>query len=1039
VQKIILFLLLLVSTSVVSQTIVKGIVVNSNNDPIVNVSINVKRFSLQATSDSLGQFEIFVPPNKFLELSKEGYFTKSLRITQNIDSPFTFRLEKKQATKNILLVRGAVVDYQNKEPLVGATVYTSDVTSQTVTDISGKFEIEVNNGATLLIDYGRTESFLIEYGGEQVFELFKPAPSPTIGNQSKLSNQQFNKGNIHQPLQLLQSRVPGLMMSMGGGNNPFGRFATRIRGLSSLNGENPFSNIIYNTVDPLIVVDGVPDMDISILDPLTIQSMKVIKDGTAAQYGMRGASGVIEITTNKAASSGIQYHTFLGIDRLHQTMQFLDASSYKGANYGDDTDWFKAVSQKAYTHTHHLSLSKKQNDTAYQFSLLYKDAAGILKKQGYQRFQINGRIQQTAFEEKLKVEVIIRGSTQEDNYSQPLAFRYAQSYNPTAPIFDNRSQYGGYFEQAIFDYYNPVAMLDLNTSQGDQRQIFTKLSAQYQLFPFLHIASDYSLENNQNNTRDFFSKDSFWMGYGRNGFASQNKVTSNNSFFNTHLALTPSSEVLKLLKIGYQYQVQQQESIDVAAGDFLTDAFSFNNLSAAADFANGQGVINSNKAKQHLASFYAITQYNWQNTILVNAGFRIEGSSRLGRENRWGRFPFIAIATHLGKTTDSFWRKNNMQIRASYGITGNLPYTDYLSLKRYGAINRPFYYNGDFRPSYEVATYSNPYLAWEQKKEWSLGLSFQPTILRKKMALDIDVYTNKVQGIIQQLQNSIGLSYFGNVSRIKNKGIEAVLDLEVLRKRNLSWQTSFVMNTTISILENYPRINTFLTASFPNQRLPNSPSGGGCCKVSSVLVEDDSTIGDLFFLNFQNISADGQWVFEDADRDGVQEDSKDKVVTGNGIPDWTVGWNNSLRVGNFKLDLFFRGAFGHQVFNITRKLTENSRTLDNYNILASTFEGESARLKDVPKESSFYVEDASFIRLDNAQLSYTLNTLEKLPLRSLKFYVAANNIFTITGYKGWDPDFRLQSGNDVLAIGYEFRNLYLPTKSWVFGLKLDLK
>lgn len=1038
VRKIILFLSLIVYIPCFTQTIVKGVVVDNNNVPISNVNIKVKRFSLQATSDSIGKFEIFVPPNKFLELKKEGFFTKSLKITKNLELPITFRLRKKQPTDNTVLVKGTLIDYNYKTPLIGASVFSQELASQTLSDINGQFELEVRLGSTILVSYGRTESFLIEYGGEQIFEIFKPAPTPTIGNHTTITKENFNRGNIHHPLQLIQTRSPGLLMSMGGGNNPFGRYNTRIHGLSSFNGEQPWSNTIFSTVDPLIVVDGVPDTDISILDPLSIQSIKVIKDGTAAQYGIRGASGVLEITTNKATSSGIQYHTYLGVDRLYQTMQFLDAKSYRGDVQNHQTDWFKEVSRKAFTHTHHISMSKKQPSTSYRLSLLFKDAEGILKKQGYQRLQANGYLQHSAFDEKLTITALLRSSVQDNNYSQPLAFRYAQSYNPTSPILDQNSQYGGYFEGALFDYYNPVAMLNLHTDQGNQKQLFTKLSTQYKLLPFLQLTGEYSRENYQISGASYTSKNSFWRGSHRNGIATKSNRESSNQFFNTHLELTPVTSSLKNITIGHQYQLQQNQSFHIEGGDFLTDAFDFNNFAAAGDFAKGLGTINSNKSKHRLSAFYVHTQFNWDNLFLLNTGLRIEGSSRLGNKNRWGRFPYVAIASNLGNSPDSFWRKNNIQLRASFGITGNLPYTDYLGLRRYGP-NGSFYYNGEFISSYGITYDNNSYLSWEKKKEWNIGVNLQPVLFNKKISLSAEVYTNKITGILQQLQNRLGRNFFGNIGRIRNRGIEISLETELLRKQNLSWQTSVVLSSNNSILENYAGSNGSYLFGYPHQRSPNFPIAGGCCKVNSVLIEDGSTIGDLFFLEMEGISSDGKWIFADVDKNGMRDDVKDKTVVGNGLPDWVVGWNNTFRLGSFKVDLFFRGALGHDLFNITRKLTENPGVIQTYNVLASTFEGESARLTDFPKESSYYIENATFLRLDNLQIAYQLTNPKKLPFTSLQFYVAANNVFTISGYKGWDPDFRLQNENDVLSIGYEFRNLYLPSKSWVFGIQLGIK
>jgi len=933
------------------------------------------------------------------------------------------------ASDHTILVSGTVIDYHTKEPIIGASVLSRELGIQTQTDIEGAFKLDAFIGATILVKYGKTASYIVEYGGEQTFELFKPASISTVGNQTILQQENFNKGNIHHPLQLIQSKVAGMLMSRGGGNNPFGQF-------------HPNSSSIFTTVEPLIVVDGIPETDISILDPLSIQSIKVIKDGTAAKYGMRGASGVIEITTHRPTSSGIQYHTFLGVDRLHQTMPFLDAAGYKesprgGVDFGADTDWFRAVSRTAYTQTHQLSLSKQHKEGAYRFSLLYKDAEGILKEQGYQRVQANGYFKQTALDGKLQVEALVRGHIQADNYSQPIAFRYAQSYNPTAPILDDNSPYDGYYELPVVDYFNPVAIIDQNPNEGERRQLFTKLATTYQFSPILALSGDYSADFYQREQSQVFGKNSLWIGASRNGLAIREQQTNNQYFASTQLAITPIASALKNLTIGHQYQIQNRQSLQVEGGDFLNTVLNFDGLEEARDFSNGVGSVASNQSKHRLSAFYGIADFNFSDRVLVQTGMRIEGSSRLGIEDQWARFPFLAITSRVGKPEGDFFWNNNFQLKASYGRTGNVPYEDNLSLRRYGRQGQ-FLYDGAYTDIYGIAYDDNPDLAWEQKQEWGLGLYAQPTLFNKSITFSIDYYQNQSIGILQTLRNRLGRSFIGNIAKLKNRGWEVALKMDILQNRNFYWQTALLAAATTSILDDYAQ-GRILFRDIPQQRLPYVPAAAGSFTVSSVILDDDSTIGELLFLEYEGISTEGKWQFSDTNNDGMLDDLRDKTIVGNGVPNWTLGWQNTVQFWNFKLDVFFRGAFGHDLFNQTRALTENPTILEPYNVLVTTFEGESARLTEAPIASSFYVENASFLRLDNLQLSYTLNAPKNLPFQFLQIYLAANNLFTLTNYQGWDPDYRLQSGNDVLAIGYEFRDVYLPTRSWVVGLQVAIK
>jgi len=1036
--------ILIFPIGLIAQHQLSGKVINTEGHPLSNVLVKVKNLKLQTSTNKNGNFEIFVPPNQKILLTKEGYKKATFLPKKTTNQLVEIVLNQKASSQSTVTLKGKVLDAASREPLIGASVLVSNTKLGTITDLAGYFELEVPKNAEIEIPINC-------FGPIPRYKVTQSIYKEFLVNQTSISDNQFitkltvaasnfNQGNIHHPLQLIQGKVPGLMNSSSGGNNPFGRYHNRLRGLSTFSGENRHNQFI-NTAEPLLVVDGLPFANIDLLDPLSITSMKIIKDGTAAQYGMRGASGVIEISTNQFQENGIQYHTYLGIDKPWETMTFLNAKAYRNTpghnDLGDATDWMDEVSRTAISQVHHLSLSNQFNNTKYQLSSNYRMANGVLKNQGFDRLQFSANFQQKAFDNRLQLNATIRSSTQDNNFSEPLAFRYAQVYNPTAPILAENNEFGGYFQQILFDYYNPVAMLEQTKHKGKQSNLFTFLSAELDLLKTVSLAAKYGYENQQNLTSYYVDKNSFWVGRNRNGWASQNKSQQNNQFVDAFVKFEPQFGALQgQIKVGYQKQTINRSGLSTQAGDFLTDAFSFNNLSAASDYTNGRGIVNSFQNKHQLAAYYLQAQFNWNNSILINTGWRMENASRLGSNIGLGNFPYVALQADMGNLLSKFWSNNSILLRGSFGITGQQPYNDYLALRRYNQSYPMFYNNGEYIYPYGVQYDENPDLKWEEKKEWNLGFDVQPMLMGKRIAISLDYYQNKTSDIIRpNLVNDLGRDYFGNIAGLKNTGVEATIRMPLIEKNNFSWHTEMIWSTNKTILTKYNDNPNFVQT----ERGPAGVQAGGCCKVSSVLYKKDAEIGTFWMLDALGITADGRWQFADADGNGIADDIRDKTNIGNGLPNWLLGWNNDFSLGNLSLNLFFRGAFGHDNFNITRKLAENPVVISAYNVMPSAFKGDAARLTDSPQESSYYLEKASFLRLDNATLRYTFDLSNHRYLTNLQVYFTGQNLLTITRYSGWDTDYILQTNEDVFAIGYENRAIYLPTKSYTFGIKLGIK
>ena len=1026
----------------IGQRTMNGQILDAAGKPVSGVEVSIQGTNVKpVTTDEQGRFAIFAALRQRIVFRKEGFRKHSFIITQDQSLTPVIELAAREVNRRLVKIQGTVVDWESGEPLIGATVRSQGSTAGTMTDIEGKFELTVDIGVTLLINYGNydgPEEFAVKRGGHQTYLLNQPPEDPgTFGTQTKIERKDFTIGNFHNPLQLIQGRIPGAMISQAGGNDPFGNYSVRLHGLST-----------FDNRSPLIVIDGLPNADLSMVDPLDIQSINVIRDGTAAMYGIQGGSGVIEVTTldNRRDNTGINYRSYLGIDQFRQTVDYLNAEEYRRTfgshDRGSNTNWFEQITRDALSHAHHLSLNNRLGQqTSYQISANYRSAAGILNRQNFTRLQLNGHFRHSALDNKLRFAGQILVNQQEDNYSEPAAVRYAQSSNPTAPIYDEASP-SGYFAPRLFDYYNPLEIINLTENIGSRKHLFTRFGISYDILPNLTLQGNYGNHQRVQERGRYVSKDTYWQsGNWYNGYAQIEQLNRDQQVFNADLNYRFFLNRAGIqLRFGHQYQIFRDQLMSASGGDFLTNAFSFHNLGAAGDFRNGRGRPETDFSGHRLSAFYGQLKATWNNWMTIDAGWRTEGSTRLGANNKWGHFPFAALQLDLYRIMDGFLSDNHLQLRGSYGITGNLPLRSGLSRLTYDE-GRITLQSQEFLPSYEISIQANPELKWEEKREWTLGASMESKLGGKSINYSITYYANEIEDIIRPIRlfNDIGLTY-QNIGGLSNRGIELEIDYTPVLNNALQWQTGVQISANTTILNQYyseAEINQYenfrpFTRTFV--------SHSGCCKAPTVSLAAGEEIGAFWLLKHLGIDNDGRWIFADVDRDGKVDDWLDVHNAGNGLPNWTLGWSNRVSVNNFDIRVFFRGAFGHQLFNSVQKLGEAPTLLGSESNLLSSAPGSDVwRLTDFPQESSRYVQNASYLRLESLSLGYDLPTEKMKFFRKVRFYVAAQNLLTFTGYQGWDPEFRLASGDLVFAPGYEHRTDYFPTRSLVFGLELGIK
>ncbi len=972
------------------------------------------------------------------------------------------------------------VTLQDEGAVLGVNIIVQGTMTGVMSDAEGNYSVAVPGPEAVLIFsfIGYTSQTITVGNQTKINVLLVPVTSELgevvvvgYGTQKKrevtssitsIKSDEFNKGNVNAAEQLIMGKVAGLSISKPGGN-PNGLFDIRLRGLSTI-GAN---------LGPLVIIDGVIGGDLNNVDPNDIESINVLKDGSAAAiYGTRGSSGVILVQTKKGrkGTAVIDYNVYMTVEMVAKNTNVMNAAEWRalstetglGTDFGQSTDWFKEIEQTGLTQVHNLAMSGGTDQTSYRASINYRDANGIMINTG--RTELNGRLNltQKALNDKFTLDLNLAATEVESQYGFDAAFRYATIYNPTAPVRSSDAaytQYNGYFQQVLFDYYNPVAMLELNTNDGKNRIVNLSLKGTYEIIKGLSIDAFYSIQSSGVLNGDYRDKNDYWGGMNRNGLAKRTANNYSSRLFEStahYLGDVTSSLNISLLG-GYSYQDFSNEGFDAEGGDFLTDDFTYNNLSAALDFKNGKGTITSFKNSNKLIAFFGRVNLNLNNTWFMTASARYEGSSRFGADNKWGLFPAIGGGADISKLINVSYI-DNLKLRVSYGITGAEPSSSYLSLLRLGPQGN-FYYNGDFVPGYSPVSNANADLKWEKKGEFDAGFDF--SLFNSKLSGAFDYYTRTTTDLLWQYQVPVPPNLYNqawlNLGKLKSSGLELTLTYNVIKKSDLNYSITLtpsynIDNTLVSLSGTYNGAEL----KYGKQELSDmgSPGQNG---TPLTLVEEGKPIGQLFTYVFQEIDASGKFVFVDqinvdTDGDGIFDatngkiDAADRVVTGNGLPKFLIGFANTVTYKNWDLNVFFRGVFGHDLINSFRAFYEVPAYITSYNLPKTAADMRSAdgTLLAVTSGtlSSKYVEKADFVSLDNMALGYNFNLPSSSGFSKIRLYLAGNNLFYITKYTGVDPTPRykdsdyLGTHDSPLVPGIDRRDTWFRTRSVTFGANI---
>jgi TonB-linked SusC/RagA family outer membrane protein len=941
-------------------------------------------------------------------------------------------------------VTGKVTAADDGSGIPGVNILEKGTSNGTVTDADGNYQINVGSNATLVFSFVGYTSQEVSVGGQSVVNVAMQSDVTALsevvvvgyGSQDKkeitgsvvaLGAEQFNKGNVNDPRQLLQGKVPGLSIYNRGGN-PNASATFRLRGISTI-GSNS---------QPLIVIDGVLGASLDNVDPNDIESINVLKDGSAAAiYGSRGSAGVILVTTKRGSKgkATVDYNGYVAADKVSRRQPVMTASEYidaGGNDLGSVTDWQDEVTQTGISNVHNIAIASGTQTTSFRASVNYRNVNGVLRKSGFDQVNVRANLSHSALENKLKFDFGFSSTDRRSDFSFNEALRYAVLFNPTAPV---RFPNGDFYQAILFDNFNPVAIIEQNINEGKRKTINYNARVDYSVLENLTLTVNFArqFENNFNGT--YFSRNSFFVGLNRKGLARRFVSESDFTLFEGWGTYQKSFGKVDMdVTAGYSFQQDNYEDLFIEAGGFQNDALGYHQLEQAADFTLGgsrPNVSSSASPDNRIIAFFGRANLTIDKGIYFNASVRREGSTKLGVNNQWGVFPAFGLGVDLAKYVD-ISNVDVLKIRAGFGVTGSLPSQAGLAQDLY-AFNRNNY-------SVSFARNANPDLRWEQKEETNIGVDFG---IASKLTGSVDFFIRNIKDFI--LERDVDQAVFvsgrrtENVGALRTKGLEIALNYNSVNIGEVKWNPGVVLSTNSTELTEF--FNTrFVTGEFGSPGQNGTPLN---------LVEVGKNLGTIWGPVFDRVQIDGingRVVLKDLNGDGtIKGDAGQALLPdadfkqlGKAFPTLEMGWTNQLSYKNWDINVFFRGAFGHSLINQFRGFYEpiDPGAINSYNRIKTDKAVEGLT---EAKYSSLYVEKADFLKLDNITLGYKINLPNSNSFRNIRFYTTVQNAFVLTKYTGIDPEpvfGDTEDNNNPLITGVDRRNTYFFARTFTLGVNV---
>lgn len=964
-------------------------------------------------------------------------------------------------------VSGIVTDSKN-EPLIGVNVTIKNAsTTGTITDIDGKYSLEIPSGNSVLVfSYIGYSTQEVKVNNRSVVDIVLKddmqaleevvvvgygtmKKSDLTGSVSSITSDNFKLGTDLTPQQLMQGAFSGVNISQNSGK-PGGSNTIRVRGGTSITASN----------DPLYVIDGVPistsagvnqsnigssttdffDQEpinpLSNINPNDIESINILKDASAtAIYGSRGANGVIMITTKKgkAGMRQLDYSFNLGVSTVAKKLDVLTGDEYRKTvselgltldDKGQNTDWQDVIFRTAISQNHYVSFMSGSENTSYRASAGYSNQNGVMEGSGMKSANARMNINHKALNDKLKLNMNISyGETNSDQapVSNTVGSEMGSSmlyeayvFNPTYPIYNEE---GDYYDVPPYRV-NPASFSKELLDERATSQFLGNLTADWNFYKPFTLQVNAGYNKNTINRNSYISKSNL-LGNGNNGYVTVQKLSDYSKLLETILKYNQSFGKHNIdAMVGYSWQYFYSEGQTTKAYGFLSDNFKWYSLAAAQTVESVSSYAESNT----LISMYGRINYNYADKYLLTATVRRDGSSRFGSGNKWGIFPSVAASWRISQ--EDFFQNDimsDLKLRASFGITGSQEIGNYNSLSTLGASTNGYLVGGEKITIVLPQQYTNPDLKWEQTAQTDIGIDFG--FLNGKIRGSIDYYYKKTTDLLLSVavpSPSLITTQIANVGTVTNQGIELDLSFDLMRTKNFAWDAN------LNLSHNKNEVVSLSNGQWTGDNMQVAPcQGQGLSGTYAQLIMPGQPISTFYGKRFIGVV------------DGVEQFANDgePEVIGCAQPDLTFGLGTNLQYKNWTLSLNFRGSIGNDVYNCTANNLAYLSNLPGRNVLKEAVT--SGVNRDQAKVySSRFIEDGSFVRLDNLSLGYNFS-LPKLYISNARVFVSAQNLFVITGYSGADPEVNSEiSRTGVAPLGVDYLS-YPKARTFSMGINLS--
>lgn len=962
-------------------------------------------------------------------------------------------------------VTGTVTD-PGGEPLVGVSVKAN--ASGTITDIDGKYSIDVPSAGSITFSYVGFETIVEKVNGRKNINVMLKEKNDVLNEVvvigygtmdkkeltsaiSHVGEKDFLTISSLDPSMMIQGKVAGVSITNTGAGDPNNQASIQIRGVSSRSAG----------LGPLVVIDGVPGGNLTNINPNDIASFDILKDGAAsAIYGTRGSNGVIVVTTKKGTKDGAMHTSYSGMtswDVMKKELKMMNADEYRdvrlgwgdtGVDLGGNYDWLDGVSRTGFTTQHTLSMSGGNAQSNYRVSVDYRNAHGIDLRSKREEYGARASMMHTTKGGLLTLSANVAPRIIYRDQADWSVFKDAIEANPTTPLMDpeNPARYYNFQGQVVGS--NPVERQKLEKDHGDTKLLDWDATAKLNLLPLLlpegkgnHNLStqvmfaDHQYDNNNSWFRP--STSTICINNGHDGEASRSYSKERQYVLEwlTNYTGTFGKHNVKGMA-GYSYQYSQYEGLSNENKDFPNDGLTFNNMGTG-EYAKEEGkvLMGSYKNDAKLIAFFGRISYDFDGKYMFTASLRHEGSSKFGVDNKWGNFPAVSAGWRISQ--ENFMKNikwvNDLKLRADYGVTGNQDFGSYNSLNTMTGFGY-YYYGGKYFQVWGPSKNVNPDLKWEKGKNWNVGIDF--SLFNNRVYGSFNYFNRKQQDLLGNYKVSVPPYLFDetfvNVGTMKNTGFEFDINVKAVKTKHFSYDFN-VVGATMS-----NKFVDFSNSQYVGQDYYDVAGTSDPYPYYYLQrIEKGKSIGNFYMWKYAGHTTEGEWLVYDKDGDIIrasQASDADRQKVGNGMPKFTMSTSHNFSYRNFDLSLFFRGAFGYDIFNIhdfyygTRNFTGNR----SYKAYGKNFQVASTAN---PVVCDYFLEKGDYLKLDMVTLGYTFSPKDWRFLDRVRLYGTMKNVFTLTKFSGVDPSTYQVNG---LTPGAQGSRTYFPsTRQIIVGLQVD--